>query len=274
MYKLLLSLLLGSTLALAGIVNGVALTVNDDPITLYDIDKTMVDKNISKNQAVSLLVDKLLYEQLVRKHNIQADIFDVNAYIEKLAATNGMDVYAFKSIIRQKYTDYSVFENEAKKVVTRQKLIEKIVKGQLKIASEEDMKLYYENNINKFSTAKSVEIVQYTSKKKASLSGVIKSPLLVPEDVQRSPLVLETKNLNPQMQYLLNSTKVNTFTPIFTANKEYNTLFIIKKEGTTTLDFETVKGKVFNDIMALREKKYLKDYFEKQKLTADIKIVR
>jgi len=274
MYKLLLSLLLGSTLSIAGIVNGVALTVNDDPITLYDIDKTMVDNNIEKNQAVSLLVDKLLYDQLVQKHNIQADIFDVNAYVEKLAATNGMDVYAFKSIIRQKYSDYSKFEDEAKKVVTRQKLIEKIVKGQLKIASEEDMELYYENNVNKFSTAKSVEVVQYTSKKKASLIGVVKSPLLVPENVQRSPMVLETKNLNPQMQYLLNNTKTNTFTPIFTANKEYNTLFIIKKDGTATLDYETVKGKVFNEIMALREKKYLKDYFEKQKLTADIKIVR
>jgi len=274
MYKLLLSLLLGSTLSIAGIVNGVALTVNDDPITLYDIDKTMVDNNIEKNQAVSLLVDKLLYDQLVQKHNIQADIFDVNAYVEKLAATNGMDVYAFKSIIRQKYSDYSKFEDEAKKVVTRQKLIEKIVKGQLKIASEEDMELYYENNVNKFSTAKNVEVVQYTSKKKASLIGVVKSPLLVPENVQRSPMVLETKNLNPQMQYLLNNTKTNTFTPIFTANKEYNTLFIIKKDGTATLDYETVKGKVFNEIMALREKKYLKDYFEKQKLTADIKIVR
>ena len=38
--------------------------------------------------------------------------------------------------------------------------------------------------------------------------------------------------------------------------------------------FETVKAKIFNDMMRLREKKYLKDYFEKQKLTADIKIVR
>ena len=76
------------------------------------------------------------------------------------------------------------------------------------------------------------------------------------------------------MQFLLNDTKLNTFTPIFTANKQFVSLFVIKKKGTTSLDFETVKAKIFNDMMSLREKKYLKDYFEKQKLTADIKIVR
>lgn len=274
MYKLLLSLLLGSTLSFAGVINGIALTVNEDPITLFDIDKTMLEKNIDENQAVSILVDKILYEQLVKKHNITADIFDVNNHIEKLASTNGMDLYSFKSIIRQKYTDYSLFEEETKKVVIRQKLIAKIIKGQLKIATEDDLKVYYENNQNKFNTAKNIEIVQYTSKNKASLIKTVKSPLLTPTDVKRAPAVLETKRLNSQMQYLLNSTKVNSFTPIFTANKEYNTLFIIKKEGSETLDFETVKSKIFNDIMSLREKKYLKDYFEKQKLTADIKIVR
>ncbi|APW64363.1 peptidylprolyl isomerase [Poseidonibacter parvus] len=274
MYKLIIAFLLSSTLGFAGVVNAIALTVNDDPITLYDIDKTMLTKKVDKNQAVSLLVDKILYDQLIQKYNIQADIFDVNAYIEKLAASNNMDLFAFKSIVRQKYPDYSVFEDEAKTIVTRQKLIKKLVQGNLKIASEEDIKLYYENNQNKYTTAKTVEVVQYLSNKKASLIATVKSPLLVPNDVQRNPLVLEVKQLDPQMQYLLNNTAQNSFTPIFTANKMYNTLFIIKKEGTDTLDFEVVKNKVFNEVMSLREKKYLKDFFEKQKLTADIKILR
>ncbi len=51
-----------------------------------------------------------------------------------------MDVYAFKSIIKQRYSDYSVFEEEARSAVIRQKLLAKIVKGQLKIANDEDMK--------------------------------------------------------------------------------------------------------------------------------------
>jgi parvulin-like peptidyl-prolyl isomerase len=274
MYKLFLSLFIGSSLSFAQMVNGIAITVNDEPITLYDIDRTMAVNKIGKNEAVSYLIDKVLYDQLVQENNISADIFDINDYIEKLANANGMDVYTFKSIVKQKYSDYEVFENEAKNTVIRQKLVQKIVKGQLTIATQEDMELYYEKNKNQFLTAKNFDVIQYSSKNKASLIATIKNPLLIAEDVEKNTISLDSEKLQTQMQYLLNETQENSFTPIFTANKQYVTLFIQKKTGSTPLAFESVKAKIFNDIMSLREKMYLKDYFEKQKLTADIKIVR
>ncbi len=136
MYKLFLALLVSSGILLADVENGLALTVNDEPITIYDIDKTMVENKIGKNEAVGLLIDKALYEQAVRDNNISADVFEINDYIEKLANANGMDLYSFKSVVKQKYGNYELFENEAKDAVIRQKLIQKIVKGQLAIASQ------------------------------------------------------------------------------------------------------------------------------------------
>ena len=274
MYKLFLTLLVSSGISFAGVVNGVALTVNDQPITIYDIDKTVSINKISKNEAVGLLIDKTLYEQAVSQNNITADVFDVNEYIERLAKANGMDLYSFKAIVKQKYANYADFEEEATDAVIRQKLIQKIVKGQLAVATQEDMELYYEKNKGQFSTSKAYEVTQYTSKNKASLANAINNPMVIAADVEKTSLKLGVQSLQPQMQFLLNDTKLNTFTPIFTANKQFVSLFVIKKEGTTSLDFETVKAKIFNDMMSLREKKYLKDYFEKQKLTADIKIVR
>ncbi|WP_323595972.1 peptidylprolyl isomerase [Aliarcobacter butzleri] len=274
MHKLLLSLLLGSTLSFASMVNGVAILVNEEPITLYDIERTMVVNKIPKNEAVSYLIDKILYDQLVQEYNITADIFEVNDYIEKLANSNGMDIYAFKAIIKQEYPDYSVFENEAKNTVIRQKLVQKLVKGQLAIANDEDMQLYYEKNRNKYLTAKTFDVTQYSSTSKEALMEVAKNPIIIPSEVQRTSLKLNTEDIQAQLQYLLNGTKVNSFTPIFTANKQYVTFFITKKEGTAPLSYESVKVRIFNDIMMNREQKYLKDYFEKQKLIADIKVIR
>ena len=274
MYKLFLSLLVSSGISFAAMVNGIAIIVNDEPITLYDIDKTMSVNNISKNEAVSYLIDKILYDQLVQENNISVDIFEINEYIEKLANSNGMDVYTFKSVVKQKYPDYAVFEEEAKNSVIRQKLVQKIVKGQLTIATQEDMELYYEKNKNQFLSANTFQVIQYTSKNKASLISAIKNPMIIPDDVQRDSTTLETQKLPAQMQFLLNETKENSFTPIFTANKQFVALFVQKKQGSSALGFESVKAKIFNDIMSTREKKYLKDHFEKQKLTADIKIVR
>ena len=98
--------------------------------------------------------------------------------------------------------------------------------------------------------------------------------MVIADDVQKTSLKLSAENLQPQLQFMLNDAKINSFTPVFSANKQFITLLVVKKEGTSALGFETVKAKIFNDIMMNREKKYLKDYFEKQKLTADIKIVR
>jgi hypothetical protein len=229
---------------------------------------------VGKNEAVSYLIDKILYDQLVQENNISADIFEINDYIEKLANSNGMDVYTFKSVVKQKYPDYTVFEDEAKNAVIRQKLVQKIVKGQLAIATQEDMELHYEKNKDQYLAAASFQVIQYTSKNKASLISALKNPMIIPEDVQRDSTTLETQKLPAQMQFLLNETKENSFTPIFTANKQFVALFVQKKLGSTALGFESVKAKIFNEIMSTREKKYLKDHFEKQKLTADIKIVR
>lgn len=274
MYKLFLSLLISSGISFAGMSNGIALTVNEDPITLYDIEKTMSTNKISRNEAVGLLIDKTLYQQAIKENNIVADVFDVNDYIEKVASSNGMDLYSFKAVVKQKYGNYEDFEKEATEAVTRQKLVQKIVKGQLAVATQEDMELYYEKNKAQFSSSKIYEAIQYTSKNKASLISAVNSPMMLPSDVEKTPLKLSVENLQPQMQFLLNETKINSFSPIFTANKQFTTLFVTRKEGTAILDFASVKAKIFNDIMTTREKKYLKDYFEKEKLTADIKIVR
>jgi len=275
MYKFLLSLIFSTGLIYAStIINAIALTVNEEPITLYDIEQAMAVNKFSKNEAVAYLMDKILYEQLVKEHNITADIFEINNYIEKLANANGMDLFTFKGIIKQKYPNYEVFENEAKSTVIRQKLISKIVRGQLAIANDEDMHLYYEKNISKYVTSKSFSIVQYASTNSTALEETIKNPLKTSKEISKTPLKLESQGIQVQLQYILHNTKPNSFTPIFVLNKQYVTLFVKHKDGNIALPFESVKPRVFNDIMSQREQAFLKEYFEKQKLTADIKVLR
>lgn len=274
MKKLLLALLVSASISYAGVINAVAIIVNDTPITLYDIEKRKIEKGISKEDAVSELIDEALFEELIRKNSITADLFDVNNYLEKLAASNGMDLYTFKSIIKQRYKDYDRYEEETRKLIMRQKLTDKLVRGNLKIANEEDLKIYYENNSSKFQMASNVKAIQYSSKNKIDLNKARSNPMENIPNVSKTPIDLDQTNLNPQLRYILNETKINQFTPIFTSNKQYVTLLIIQKANQQTIAFEDVKDRIFNIIMQDREKKYLKEYFEKVKLTADIKALR
>lgn len=103
---------------------------------------------------------------------------------------------------------------------------------------------------------------------------IIKNPLLNLNDVVKQELVLDQNAINGEVKYLLNSTSEKAYTPIFTANKNYVTLFIKQKEGEATESFANAKQKIFNMIMGQREQKFLKEYFEKLKITADIKVIR
>lgn len=185
-----------------------------------------------------------------------------------------MDLYTFKSIIKQKYKNYEAYEEEIKRRIQREKLIGKLVRGNLKIATEEDLKIYYENNKNQFTTAKTIDVIQYASRNKAALIAVQKNPMAVSNEVSQSNISLEQEKLNSQMRYLLNDTKVNQFTPVIAADNQYVTLLVREKKGVNTLAFEEVKNKIFTVLMQKREQNFLKEYFEKLKLTANIKVVR
>ncbi len=274
MKKLLGIFLLSSTLSFATVIDAIALIVNNEPITLYDIDKRMVQNNMNKKEAVSSLIDEALYKQLIEEKNIKVDIFDINNYLEKIAAQNGMDLYTFKSVVKQQYKDYEAYEEEIRRRIEREKLISILVRGNLAIANEEDLKIYYENNQNQFSTAKNIEVVQYVSKNRNELVSLMNNPMVIVKDVEQSTIVLEQNRLNSQLRYLLNDTKINQFTPIFTTDHQYVTLLVNKKIGVETIAFDEVKNKIFGVIMQKREADFLKEYFEKIKLTADIKVLR
>ncbi|MGB7402564.1 MAG: peptidylprolyl isomerase [Arcobacter sp.] len=272
--RVLFTLMATFTFSNAQMIDALALTVNDEPITTNDINEKMAETNLKKADAVSALIDEILYKQELEKQNITVDIFEVNDYLEKLAASNGMDLYTFKSILRQKNKDFDKFEEQTKKEIMKKKLAAKLVRGNIPVATQEDLKIYYDNNQAMFTTASKINVTQYASNNKRSLITISQNPMALLNDVVKKDFTLEQDKLNPQLKFLLNDTKDGTFTPIFTADRAFVMFFVKNKSGVTTLKFDDVKEKIFNALMGEREQKFLKEYFEKLKLTADIKVIR
>lgn len=273
MRKYILSLIMIVSFANAGLVNAIALIVNDEPITLYDIDKTMEEKNISKKEAVKFLIDKKIYNQEIKKNNVSVDIFDIDNYIERLAAQNKMSTLDFKALVRQQQ-NYDAFEAKIREQILHQKLVKKIATGHLKIATDDDIKIYYENHKNQYRLANQIEVVAYVSKNKALLQEIQTHPMINNSDVVSQALSLKQNELTPQVKYIINTTDVNHFSPIFVQNQQYNMFFIKEKNDIQILSLADAKEQIFQKIMEQREKNYLNEYFETKKITANIKVLR
>ncbi len=273
MKKYIFSLMLSCGLLNAGLVNGIAIIVNNQPITLYDIDNEMQANQVSKKIAVKNLVDKKIYDQQIEQNNISVDIFDVDNYIDRLAKQNKMNSLDFKSLIRQQQ-DYEKFKKQVEEQIKHQKLIEKIAQGKLKIATDEDLQIYYDNNKDKFKIADTLDVVAYISKDKDLLNQLKLNPMLNNENITSQEMSLKQRELTSQVRYVLNNTKSNEFSAIFAQNKNYNMFFVKDKKDVKTIPFENVKENIFQTVMKNREDSFLDEFFETLKLTAEIKVLR
>ncbi len=104
------------------------------------------------------------------------------------------------------------------------------MRGNIKIATQEDLEIYYNNNKAQFASASKFEVTQFASKNKLSLNQIMQNPSAKLQDVDTQNLSLEQGSIDGQIKYLLNSTNTKAFTPIFTANQHYVTLLINKKK--------------------------------------------
>ena len=273
MKKILFFVLFSFSTLSAGLINAIALTVNNEPITLVDIDNKMSSSNMNKEQATQVLIDEILYAQLIKKQNIFIDIFDVNNYVEQLASQNKMKVYEFKNAVKQQ-ENYKDFENKIKKQLKHQKLIASIASGKISKASDDDLEIYYNNNLHEFNSPSKIDLKAYISLDKRALLSVRKNPMMLNNNVKIEDLSVNTSELNSKIKYIISKTKQNTFSSIFVNNKAYNMLYVVKKYDIQTISFEEAKNKIFEIIMKQRQDDYLRNYFETLKQTANIKVLR
>lgn len=257
----------------AGLINGIAISVNEYPITLEDIDNKMQEMKITKESAIAALIDEALYQQSLEKYNVSVDNFDVDNYIEKIAKNNKMSSFEFKNAVKQQ-ENYDAFLEKIKLQLRHQKLISAIASNNLIMANEEDLKIYYNNNISQFKIAKKIDAIHYTSKDKNVLEQLKTNPLLADSNLEVNNVTFDIDTVSPQMRYVLSQTKEKAFSSIFPENKTYNMVFVSKKLTIEEIPFETVQDNIFNTIMTQRENDYLKNYFENLKITAEIKFLK
>ena len=273
MKKIILLMFLSIASLNASLVNAIAMTVNNEAITLVDIDNKMQSLNISKNEATKVIVDEILYNQIINKNNIYVDAFDVNDYIQKLASQNNMKLYEFKNAIKQQES-YTAFEEKIKKQIKHQKLISSIAAGKIPLANDEDIKIYYENHKNEFQRPSKIDLKAYISLDKRALQMIRKNPMMVQNNVKIEDITLNDKDLNSKIRFIISSTKQNSFSSIFVNNKSYNMLYVVKKYDINSISLKEAKNSIFEILMKQRQDEYLKNYFETLRLSANIKVLR
>ena len=272
--KIFISLLAIISCSFAKLIGGVSIVVNNEPITLYEIEQFSKKYSVSKNEAINRLIEKKIEESQLKKLGIYVQDYEITQKMEDLARSNGISLRDFEKLIIEDGKDIDSVKEQIKNSLKKEKLYKSIVSKKIKQPDEEELKNYYNRHKELFYVPKEIDLIEYTSTSRRALETLVKSPLSKIDGIKTTPKVVPTSSMHPNLLFVLKNIKEGSFSPIMSANNEYALLFIKKKIDKKLLPFESAKQDVFARVMNEKEKAIMAEYFSKLKATANIEVVR
>lgn len=272
--RLLISTALCATLGFSGIITGVSVIINDEPITLYEVYKYSQKYKISRKESLNMLVRQKLEQSQIKKLRINADIFEVDKYIENLANKNGLSQYEFLNMLKTKDVKIADYKAELKEKIKRDKLYRSIYSDKIKGVEDQELETFYAEHPEEFKVANGFNLSIYTAQNPESLKAIQSNPMLQPAGVNIESKSLKADTINAKLKALLNGTKEGTFTQILNIENKSTMFYMKKKTDFALIPYEDVKQNIYRVISKQKEDKVVKDYFEKLKSSATIKVVR
>ncbi len=275
MFKFL-PLLLLTSFAYAQMIDGVAILVKKEPITLYDIEQEMRSTNKELKIAVDTLIRKKLEAQEIKERHIKVDSEEVYKDLRMMAEQNHMTLsQLYTAMLKSRGLSEMELKAKVKEKILNQKLYGAIAFSKMSQPSEEDELAYYKLHTDRYSYSENFSVIIYTSASKEKLQEKIDNPMFYSPEVRSESTELQSAQLNPQLAQLLAKTPLNRFSPIIPApNKVFMSFFIQKKSPPIITPFEKVRADINAALMQERRQSVLNDYFMRLRMNADIEIIR
>ncbi len=275
MYKILILIFLSSLLN-AELVNGIAIIVKGEAITLRDLTEEMRITKVNLEDAKQILIRKKLEAAEIRERNIKVASSEVYEDIKKIAQRNNMNVSELYEAVRSASGLTSTeFKEKTKERLLSQKLYSAIAYTSLSEPTEEEAEEYYEIHKDDFVHPAGFTVIVYTSKDKTRLQEKMDNPMFYSPDLHAEEKRLEYDKISPELAKFLTKQKVDTFTPIVPNGKGAYISFYVKEiESAKEAGFRTIRNQVVSLIMGDKREQVLSDYFASLKGNADIKEIR
>ncbi len=274
MIKIFTLLALMFTLSQARMIGGIAMTVDNEPITLLEIRNFQRMNKTSKEDAVNALVQKKLEDQAIKEHKIFINPLAVDQEVELFAKKNGTDLAGLKAGLAKQGVAFSAFKRDLGDKLKRDQLYKKILGGRLKKADEASLQAYYESHKQMFKMPGDIKVTEYHAKKGELLQAKIMQPMLNIPEIKTKNNTIKAAKINPKLYALLLKTPNKSFTQIINTGEGFISFFVKSKSKATILPYDKVKENIFARVMKEKEQALLIEFFEKKKSEAIVKVIR
>lgn len=275
MYKIFFTLIFASLLN-AELVDGVAVVVKEQAITLFDVKKEMALSNVDAKKASDILIRNALEASEIQERKITVSSEEVYEDIKETAARNNMSVGDFYEAVRNANgLSSGELKEKVEQKLLSQKLYSAISYSGMNPPSDTEVEEYYELHKEEFTHPSSFNVLIYSAKDKTKLQEKIDNIMFHAPEVSINEQSLPYERISAELASLLENTKINTFTSVVPDGKGgfmsfYLTSVVSAKEGGV----ESVKTQIANKIMEDQRELVLSDYFTRLRQNSDINLIR
>jgi len=276
MKKLFLFLLL-APLYYADIVGGIAVTVDDETITLHEIKQEQEISKKNVKQTVDILIRSKLEKIEAAKRRINITNQEVLDDLKKMAEQNNMTLSQLYEAMRSlRHLSESQTKEKTREKLLKKKLFNAIAMSQIEQATDEEVQEHYDLHIKEYQTPKNIYTVLYSSQSQEALKRKISNPMMQVREVKTESTNVETAKVNPRLAQLLIKTEDGHFTPVLPqmGASGYMAFYVLKKSDINTPSLELIRPQVENQIMQDKRDHILNEHFQRMRVNADIKILR
>ncbi|MGP1485882.1 MAG: peptidylprolyl isomerase [Campylobacter sp.] len=256
------------------VVNGIAVIINNEPVTMHEVYKVAKQFNTDEKNALNLLIRDRLETAQIKNLKIEASSYEVSQKLEKIAAENGVSKENLRSFILSKGGDYTQFREDIEKSIKQEKLYQSIF-SEAKIKVTPSMaRAYFSQNQSQFSQFERVKAIHYVAQSKEILQSIKTSPMSQNTNVRTQSIDLKGSELPAGLRAVFSQTQDGSFTQIFQTQNGFEMFFVEQKIGQVTANFEDVENEAMNAVYKLEQDRVVNEYFNKLRAKANIKVLR
>lgn len=272
MKKLAMCALFGAILN-ANIIDGIAIKVDGNIITKYEITQLQKSQNLPKDKAIDALINEKLKENEIKRLGIKVDDERVDNEINSIAMANKITRAELESALQKQKINLDTYKSELREHIINRELMQRILQTNSALASESDLQAFYEKNKNDFKIPTKVKVTSYVSNSDVELQRFLQNPLLLNPSIQSKDEEIDIRTLPAQVMGIFLDTPIKNFTPVLNSGSTLIVFFIKEKDGWEVLPFESAKSMVMQKYSQTRESEILNEYFTKVKANANIEMI-
>ena len=246
------------------IINRIAIKVNSEIITDYDISEAVLKMHVSRKKAIDRLIEEILVKDEIKKYSITVSEEEIDKYILNIMRKTHIPNRAiFLQYLAQQNITEDEFRNDIKKQILTLKLRQKIVQSKLIEPTEKELREFYKNNIEQYQMAKKYSLKIYSSYSPEAIQQKRSNILLNLQNVAVEDGNFSLDKLPPEVAQNVIKLKENEYSEIFPYNQQYMFIYLNKKIDVRTLKFEEVKNSIREHQLLIQQNEILKKYFER-----------